>query len=211
MKRFNERIDMDLDLHIEAKRSTLKKFINDAVSYFTSRNCVPTFEQVYDYISTDRWAKSNIYNGSDCTIQQRDFECLSIKDMCENIINLCSFNLADMYESKNSKSIRLRICEDVDEPISIQAAELGTMSKEDRLNWLQSAPDDSRIYGLINKRTGEEVIVRKRCGYVRSSSYLNTYDSRNFGEWLISGYADPIISTTIKQATNGTNRYYEVS
>lgn len=113
MKRFNERIDMDLDLHIEAKRSTLRKFINDTVSYFTSRNCVPTFEQVYDYISTDRWAKSNIYNGSNCSTQQRDFECLPIKDMCENIINLCSFNLADIYESKNSKSIRLRICEGV--------------------------------------------------------------------------------------------------
>lgn len=210
MKRFNERIDMDLDLHIEAKRSTLRKFINDTVSYFTSRNCVPTFEQVYDYISTDRWAKTNIYNGSNCSTQQRDFECLSIKDMCENIINLCSFNLADIYESKNNKSIRLRICEDVDEPISIQAVELGTMSKEDRLNWLQSAPDDSKIYGLIDKRTGREVIVRKRCGYVRSSSYLNTYDSRNFGEWLISGYADPRISATIKQATDGTNKYYEV-
>jgi hypothetical protein len=111
MKRFNEKIGMYLDLHIEAKRSTLRKFIDDTVRYFTSRNYVPTFEQVYDYITTDRWAKANLYNGSNCYTQQRDFECLSIEDMCENIINLCSFNLADVYESKMSRTKKLRINE----------------------------------------------------------------------------------------------------
>jgi hypothetical protein len=111
MRRFNEKINMDLDLHIEAKKSSIKKFIRNAADHFVMMGYVPTFEQVYDYVSSDRWAKSCIYDGANCSATSGDFECVSLEDLCETIINICSFNVLDVYESKSYPIKKLRIKE----------------------------------------------------------------------------------------------------
>jgi len=91
--------NLDFDLHVEAKRETLKKFITQTVKHFTSVNIIPTISQIYDYITEDRWFKVHVYDGARCGVSRKDWECLSIKDFCQNIQNLCSFNLDDTNES----------------------------------------------------------------------------------------------------------------
>ena len=110
MNYFNES-DYDSDLHVEAKRTSLKSFINSCVDYFVQRNTIPTIEQVYDYISADRWFKTHVYNDEFCTAMSPDYECLSIEDVCKNIQNLCSFNLNDIYDESCSTVPKLRIKE----------------------------------------------------------------------------------------------------
>ena len=96
----NETYDIeDFDFHIEAKRESLKKFINDASQYFIDMGIVPTIEQVHDYITADRWARGHIYNGANCEIQDPVWECLSLNKLCNNIRNMCSFNMNDIDES----------------------------------------------------------------------------------------------------------------
>lgn len=89
----------DFDFHIEAKREALKKFINKASQYFIDMGIVPTIEQVHDYVTSDRWAKVNIYDGANCKVQNPGWECLSLNKLCTNIRNMCSFNMNDIDES----------------------------------------------------------------------------------------------------------------
>ena len=106
MRRLRESFDPKL----YAKRSEIKRFTNDAVQHFVENHIIPTIEQVEDYVTSDRWAKANIYDG-EIGVAQNGFEFVSLNDLCKNIQNLCSFNLDDMYESKNHKPIKLRIKE----------------------------------------------------------------------------------------------------
>lgn len=110
MRHFNES-SYYFDLHVEAKRTSLKSFINSCVDYFVQRNTIPTIEQVYDYISEDRWFKTHVYNDEFCTAMDPGYECLSIEDVCKNIQNMCSFNLNDIYDESYSMFQKLRIKE----------------------------------------------------------------------------------------------------
>ena len=103
MRRLRESFDPKL----YAKRSEIKRFTNDAVQHFVENHIIPTIEQVEDYVTSDRWAKANIYDG-EFGIAKNGFEFISLNDLCKNIQNLCSFNLDDMYESYPK---RLRIKE----------------------------------------------------------------------------------------------------
>ena len=70
----------------------------------------PTIKQIEDYVTSDRWAKANIYDG-EFGVAKNGFEFISLVNLCKKIQNLCSFNLGDMYESKSVKGIKLRIKE----------------------------------------------------------------------------------------------------
>lgn len=111
-----EDIYNDWDFHVEARRDSLKKFINDTVKHFTEIRVVPTLDQIMDYVTSDRWFKTCIYDGANCNVKQRGWECLPLKDVCDNIQNLCSFNLDDMYESYEGE--RRWVSTDVEKPIA---------------------------------------------------------------------------------------------
>lgn len=111
-----EDIYNDWDFHVEARRDSLKKFINDTAKHFTEIRVVPTLDQIMNYITTDRWFKTCIYDGANCKVKQRGWECLPLKDVCDNIQNLCSFNLDDIYESVEGE--RRWVSTDVEKPIA---------------------------------------------------------------------------------------------
>ena len=87
------------------KRETIKQFIDKAVSYFTKGTSIPTLEQIEEYVTADRWAKANISDG-EVGHAQPGFELIPVEDLCKNILNLCSFNMDDMYESRSRKRIK---------------------------------------------------------------------------------------------------------
>ena len=102
--------DIDFNPTLYGKRVTIKKFINDAVSYFLSKGTVPTLDEIEDYVTADRYVKANIYDRQFGRASD-GFEFVPLDDLCKNIQNLVSFSQDDdMYESK-SRRIKLRITE----------------------------------------------------------------------------------------------------
>lgn len=87
------------------KRETIKQFIDKAVSYFTKGTSVPTMEQIDDYVTADRWVKANISDG-EVGYDKPGFESIPLEDLCKNILNLCSFNMDSVYESRSRKRIK---------------------------------------------------------------------------------------------------------
>ena len=110
--------EKDFNPVLYGKRETIKRFVNDAVSYFSTKRYVPTIDQIEDYVTSDRWARSNMSDGI-VGDAKPGFEYISLDDLCTNIQNLCSFNLDDVYESKSVKKMKLRIKEDYDDTIRI--------------------------------------------------------------------------------------------
>ena len=110
--------EKDFNPVLYGKRETIKRFVNDAVSYFSTKRYVPTIEQIEDYVTSDRWARSNMSDGI-VGDAKPGFEYISLDDLCTNIQNLCSFNLDDVYESKGVRKMKLRIKEDYDDTIRI--------------------------------------------------------------------------------------------
>ena len=110
--------EKDFNPVLYGKRETIKRFVNDAVSYFSTKRYVPTIEKIEDYVTSDRWVRSNMSDDIVGDAKPR-FEYISLDDLCTNIQNLCSFNLDDVYESTGVKKMKLRIKEDYDDTIRI--------------------------------------------------------------------------------------------
>jgi hypothetical protein len=110
--------EKDFNPVLYGKRETIKRFVDDAISYFSTKRYVPTIEQIEDYVTSDRWARSNMSDGI-VGDAKPGFEYISLDDLCTNIQNLCSFNLDDVYESSGVKKMKLRIKEDFDDTIRI--------------------------------------------------------------------------------------------
>ena len=96
-----------MDISLYAKRKEIKYFIDKVVSHFIDLHTVPTLYQIKNYILSDKWANENVVNYEPVHVEN-GFEFISLTDLCKNIQNLCSFNLDDIYESKQ---IKLRIKE----------------------------------------------------------------------------------------------------
>lgn len=97
-------------------RNELSRFINEMSQYFIDMSVVPTYEQVYDYIMGDVWAVNHIISNRDKEPRVYGYECLSVDSIYENVKNLCSFNLSDMYESYGGD--RRWVSTDVEKPIA---------------------------------------------------------------------------------------------
>ena len=107
--------------------------------------------------------------------------------------------------------MRLSIKENVEKPWTIDAYKLGTMTKEERNNWLNDAPDGSTITGLYNKDgpyTDIEITIRKESGYEKLYGPMSGNTPIRYSEWKKAGYKDPYISRTIRDASEGTSKYY---
>lgn len=104
----------DWDFHVEARSPELKKFINNSAKHFIEMGIVPTREQIYDYITADRWFKANVYDGTRCNLKQRGWSCMSLRDVCDNIQDQCSYVASDFDESKEVSEMKLKIREDYD-------------------------------------------------------------------------------------------------
>lgn len=92
--------------------------------------------------------------------------------------------------------------------ISISASELGAMSKDERLDWLNTAPDGSKITGLYSIRSDFEQRIEKRSGYKKVYGGIGAGSSLSYSSWYVAGYEDPYISSTIRKAYDGTSKYY---
>lgn len=87
---------------------------------------------------------------------------------------------------------------------------LGEMSREERKKWLDDAPDGATISGLINKRTGNEAIVRKERGYQEVYGGIGAGSRIEYSTWRINGDAEPRMAQVIRTAYEGTNQYYSI-
>lgn len=90
------------------------------------------------------------------------------------------------------------------------ANDIGSMSREERIQYLNDAPVGTKISGLVSIRSGMEQVVEKHEAYSRvyggvgaGSAILETY-------WTIGGSKDNYISSTIKDAADGKSRYYKL-
>ena len=104
----------DWDLHVEARSPELKKFINNSAGHFIGMGVVPTIDQVYDFITADRWFKANVYDDAGCNLKQRGWSCMSLRDVCANIQDQCSYVASDFDESKSVSKMKLKIRENYD-------------------------------------------------------------------------------------------------
>lgn len=106
----------DSNDYVCGPRRELQQFMSYVAQDFIDKNIIPTYEQVYDYIINDVWANSHIISNRTEQPNVYGYECLSIDSIYENIKNLCSFNLSDMYESYEGD--RRWVSTDVEKPIA---------------------------------------------------------------------------------------------
>lgn len=165
----------DWDLHVEARSTELKKFINNSAKHFIEMGVVPTIDQVYDYITTDRWFKASVYDGTRCILKQRGWSCLSIRDVCDSIQDQCSYVASDFDESTGANKMKLRIRESfktddlsilIDKYFDADTQNLTDYHFESGLWTLDAeyAEYRDRIVDVI-RYNGEEVAVFGYCGY----------------------------------------------
>ena len=88
------------------------------------------------------------------------------------------------------------------------AASLGTMSKEDRRKFLDEAPAGTKLSGLYDLRTGSELTVEKQSGYSDVFTRYGTREKLAYNDWYIAGVKQPLMSRTLREAAEGTNKYY---
>jgi len=91
------------------------------------------------------------------------------------------------------------------------AQSLGKMTREERKQWLENAPAGTKITGLYNKSgpyAGEEVEIEKKSGYKKQPDITGRLGAVEFSEWTNGGYADPYMAKTLREAFEGTSKYY---
>ena len=97
-------------LYLVNTRKWLKDFIGSYVKTFVDRQIVPTIEQVLNTLFTDDILMNDTLDQYEAdNIITNNTEKLSLYDIAKNIQNLCSFNIPDAYESKQStKKLRIK-------------------------------------------------------------------------------------------------------
>ena len=90
-------------------------------------------------------------------------------------------------------------------------SDLRSMSKEDLKKFLDDAPAGTEIKGLCSKRTGNELVVKKHEGYKAVYGGIGAGTRIKESYWQVDGSPDHYISVTIREAINGTSKYYKVS
>lgn len=202
----------DWDLHVEARSSELKKFINNSAKHFIEMGIVPTRDQVYDYITTDRWFKANVYDGIRCNLKQRGWSCLSLRDVCDNIQDQCSYVASDLDESTGANKMKLRIRESFDnDDLSILIDKYFNADTDDLTDyhfesglWTLDAEYRDRLVDVI-RYDGNVVAVFGYCGYPNRPIYNGLYansipelgysskDLRNRIKYLITQHGAEVI------------------
>ena len=173
----------DFNPVLYGRRETIRKFVNDAVSYFSQSGYVPTLEQIEDYVTADRWAKANISDGI-IGYAKHGFEYISIDDLCTNIQNLCSFNLDDIYESKNSTFKKLRIKEAVYQTLYCVAG----FDESENQSYNGGNLVLVAFKSLGDAEDFEEMIVQHVKDAEKQSSY--DYDYEDYEDYLDPEYFD---------------------
>ncbi len=172
----------DWDLHIEARSPELKNFINNSAKHFIEMGIVPTRDQVYDYITTDRWFKANVYDGARCNLKQRGWSCLSLRDVCDSIQDQCSYVASDFDESTCANRVKLKIRESFDnDDLSILIDKYFNADIDDLTDyhfesglWTLDAECRDRLVNVI-RYDGNEVAVFGYCGYPKRPIYNGLY------------------------------------
>lgn len=202
----------DWDLHVEAKSPELKNFINNSARHFIEMGIVPTRDQVYDYITTDRWFKANVYDGARCNLKQRGWSCLSLRDVCDSIQDQCSYVASDLDESIGANKMKLRIRESFDnDDLSILIDKYFDADTYDRTYyhfesglWTLDAEYRDRLVNVI-RYDGNEVAVFGYCGFPKRPIYNGLYansipelgysskDLRNRIKYLITQHGAEVI------------------
>jgi predicted ABC-type ATPase len=83
------------------------------------------------------------------------------------------------------------------------------MSKEERKAWLENAPVGTKISGLYSKRTGNEISVEKQEGYHQIYGGVGAGTKIKETYWTIEGSKTTTPAKTLREAEEGTNKYYE--
>ena len=73
---------------------------------------------------------------------------------------------------------------------------------------LETSLVGTKITGVYYKRSGLEVIIDKRSGYRTGWDLNGTVGRTAFTEWAVAGYEDPYIKRTLREALDGTSKYY---
>lgn len=83
------------------------------------------------------------------------------------------------------------------------------MTKEERRQWTENAPVGTKIEGLVDRRTGRSIEVEKVTGYSMPRATLGGGVSRlQETYWTVNGSKDPYINRTLREAEEGTSKYY---
>ena len=111
-------------LYLVNDRKWFKSFTDYEVDQWVSIRKIPTLDEVLEPWFTDDEFMDGVLDKDEAKFETEKaywLESLSLYDIAKNIQNLCSFNLADMYESKNSKTMKLRIKEEYDDTTTISS------------------------------------------------------------------------------------------
>lgn len=108
-------IDRSKKLYMVQDRQWFKDFIDYEVEQYVNVREIPTMDNIIlDWFNDDEFMQC-VYNKDEAYEVQsnnlNDLEVMSLYSLAKNIQNLCSFNLSDIYESKKSSTIKLRIKE----------------------------------------------------------------------------------------------------
>lgn len=101
-----------------------------------------------------------------------------------------------------------RVEESADKPLAGDAKTIGLMSKDGRKAWLENAPNHSTIKGLFSLRTNQEQVIEKVSAVVKGTGSMSYGMTRQESYWTLAGAKEPYISKTLKEAANGTSKYY---
>lgn len=87
------------------------------------------------------------------------------------------------------------------------ATAIGKMTKEERVKYLDEAPVGTKISGIYDLRTGNELTAEKQSGYSDSFGAWGRQKVEST-EWYLGGVKQLTMARTIRQANDGTSPYY---
>ena len=85
---------------------------------------------------------------------------------------------------------------------------LGKMSDDERKKYLDEAPVGTKIKGIFSKRSGNPIIAQKEGGYKAVYGGVGAGTRLHEENWRVSGSDDHYFDRTVKQISEGENKYY---